>query len=900
MSKLSETSQKIVKILIVEDSPTQLEGLRFLLEEWGYKVATATDGKKGLAVIRANDIDLVISDIVMPEMDGYMFCKALREDENLKHIPVILLTSLTDPRDVIKGLESGANNFICKPYDDRVLIARVQNILANQEIRKAAPSEMGITIFFAGQRFFITADRLQILDLLLSTYENAVSQNSELTRIRDDLRTLNKQLEARVTERTAALAAEVKEHKMSREREHQLNCLLRAIRDVNQLIVREKDPERLIRRACEILVETRGYRAVWIALNGMGGMPVLVAQSGWGETFDGFADKLRNDILPSCWTRVRVSEKGFTILDPKMDCDDCLLREVCGQNAASVALINHEEIEYGILGLCLLHGEDIDKDEEDLILEVAGDLGLALHGLETERKRMSYAQIVASSQDAMALVDCGYVYLEANPSYARLVGCDKARIVGHQLSEVLGEAVFLDIVKPNMDKCFQGKTVSFETLRNVPGLGSRFVEVQYSPCYGSDGSIHSIAVSIRDITLRKNAEAEREKLEEQLRASQKMEAVGSLAGGIAHDFNNLLSVIMGYTDFAIEGLRDDDSIVGDLMEVKKASQSAVILTRQLLAFSRKQVMQPALLNLNRTVEGLEKMLRRILGEDLDLVQILAPDLGFVMADPGQMEQVLMNLVVNARDAMPTGGKLTIETSNVEIDSDYTNQHVAMESGSYVQLAVTDTGYGMDAKTMERIFEPFFTTKEKGKGTGLGLSMVYGIVKQSGGNIWVYSEPGQGTTFKIYLPQETSDHKPVTNALTQVKRRLGGTETILLVEDEDAVRKLTERILSKAGYKMLTATDGEEAIKLNATYPGEIHLVLTDIVMPKMSGKTLANRLTAERSGIKVLYMSGFTDNAIQHHGVLDKGIQFISKPFNPSDLLEKIREVLDVPDKDSK
>jgi len=399
---------------------------------------------------------------------------------------------------------------------------------------------------------------------------------------------------------------------------------------------------------------------------------------------------------------------------------------------------------------------------------------------------------------------------------------------------------------------------------------------------------------ISDITERKQAEAEREKLEEQLRASQKMEAIGTLAGGIAHDFNNLLSVILCCTDFAMARVREDDRTREDLLEVKKAGERAVALTRQLLAFSRKQVLQPVVLDLNQIAAGVEKMLRRILGEDIDYVQVLAPDLGKVRADPGQIEQVLMNLVVNARDAMPDGGKLTIETSNVDLDEEYAARHVAVKAGSYVRFAVSDTGCGMDAATQARIFEPFFTTKEQGKGTGLGLSTVYGIVKQSGGNIWVDSEPGHGTTFKIYLPREISAKLTATaSKLAAVPTPLTGTETILVVEDEEAIRDIAKRILREAGYTVLTAASPDDALMACKTRPGKIDLLLTDVVMPQMGGRVLAETLVVARPWIKVLYMSGYTDDAIVHHGTLNPGTHFIAKPFSAANLARKVREVLD-------
>lgn len=414
-----------------------------------------------------------------------------------------------------------------------------------------------------------------------------------------------------------------------------------------------------------------------------------------------------------------------------------------------------------------------------------------------------------------------------------------------------------------------------------------------APMLGPDQRSFGRVWYFRDITERKQAEGKREKLEEQLRASQKMEAIGSLAGGVAHDFNNLLSVILSYTVFAMKGVREGDPIRDDLLEVKKAGERAAALTRQLLAFGRKQVLQPVPLDLNQIATGVEKMLRRILGEDIDLVQTLSPGIGLTFADPGQIEQVLMNLVVNARDAMPEGGQLTIETSNVQIDEEYAASHVGVTPGSYVQMAVTDTGCGMDSQIKDRLFEPFFTTKQEGKGTGLGLSTAYGIVRQSGGNISVYSEVGQGTTFKILLPRDHSATTVTASKPSVARKRATGSETILVVEDEEALRRVARRALVEAGYTVLTAADGDEALLICAQHSGDIQLLLTDVVMPRMSGEVLAQTLSKTRPALKVLHMSGYTDKAIVHHGVLDAGTHFLAKPFTSVDLTRKVREVLD-------
>ncbi len=412
------------------------------------------------------------------------------------------------------------------------------------------------------------------------------------------------------------------------------------------------------------------------------------------------------------------------------------------------------------------------------------------------------------------------------------------------------------------------------------------------PMRDSTGEVNGVLGIYLDITETKRQEVERDKLKGQLRVAQKMEAIGSLAGGVAHDFNNLLSVILSYTGFAIDLVPEGDPLREDLQEVKKAADRAVALTRQLLAFSRKQVLQPVLLDLNQVATNVEKMLRRILGEDIEYAQVLAPDLGVTLADPGQIEQVIMNLVVNARDAMPEGGKLTLETANVEVDKEHAARHAALQPGFYVQLVVADTGRGMDEQTRSRIFEPFFTTKDKGKGTGLGLSTVYGIVKQSGGNITVASEVGHGTTFTIYLPREL-ERTPVPQKLETVRRQVTGNETILVVEDEEGLRKVAKRTLEGAGYKVLTAADGDDAMLTSVEYAGEIHLLLTDVVMPRMSGRALAQVLVRTRPTLQVVYMSGYTDDTIVRHGVLDPGTHFVAKPFTAAELQRKIRDVLD-------
>lgn len=398
----------------------------------------------------------------------------------------------------------------------------------------------------------------------------------------------------------------------------------------------------------------------------------------------------------------------------------------------------------------------------------------------------------------------------------------------------------------------------------------------------------------RGVSERQRIEAVKalEKSQEQLLQAQKLEAVGRLAGGISHDFNNLLTAIMGYSELTLRQLPSEDPLRRNIQEIKRASDRAASLTRQLLAFSRKQVMQLRVFDLNSVVTELERMLRRMIGEDVDLRTTLQEGVENIKADPGQIEQVIMNLVVNARDAMPGGGKLTIETASVYLDETYAQNHIEPKPGNYVMLAVSDTGLGVPEDVRQHIFEPFFTTKEAGKGTGLGLSTVYGIVKQSGGHIWVYSEIGKGTTFKIYFPSvidKADDYRSQTEPATVPT----GTETVLLVEDADLVRNLARDVLKNRGYNVLEAGDGPTARFICRNYEQEIHLLLTDVVMPRVSGTELATELLVIHPEMLVLYMSGYTEDAIVNHGVLESGVNFIQKPFSADQLAFRVREVLD-------
>ena len=496
-----------------------------------------------------------------------------------------------------------------------------------------------------------------------------------------------------------------------------------------------------------------------------------------------------------------------------------------------------------------------------------------------------YRSLIVNTINAVALHEmlydsegrpADYRFLMVNPAFEELTGFSSEQVVGK---------TFLQIW-PRFDPFWietygrvvvTGAPVSFE--RYETHL-KRHLQVT---AYKTESN--QFAALFWDITAQKE-------LEVQFVQSQKMEAVGRLAGGVAHDFNNMLNVIFGYGDLIIQELQPDANLSRYLDEIMQAAERAAALTRQLLAFSRKTILAPQLVNLNDQLVGIEKMLARSIGEDIEMRMVLEPALAAVKADPGHIDQIIMNLVVNARDAMPRGGKLTLETANVYIDEDQARRHDYVGAGHYVKLAVNDNGQGMDAATQARVFEPFFTTKELGRGTGLGLSTVYGLVTQNGGYIEVESEVGRGTTFKVFLPRVQEVIAPAAEA-KPIAEDFHGFETILVVEDEDLLRDLIVHSLKIYGYTVLAARHGAEALLLFDRHPGPIHLLLTDVVMPRLSGRDLADRLTSLRPELKVLFMSGYTDNAIVHHGILETDIFLIQKPFRTQKLLEKIREILD-------
>ncbi len=581
------------------------------------------------------------------------------------------------------------------------------------------------------------------------------------------------------------------------------------------------------------------------------------------------------------------------LADPKITLPDWAAERVHADGFRSVLAmpLKAGERVIGVLSLGDAPGRTYTEDELALLAAFVGQGAVALENsalyLEIRDARDFLQSITDHSPDAIVTTDGRGRVTYFSRGAAAMFGCRAEEMIGQPVGSLYpGGVEEARIVRRRLVE--EGPLRNYET--GFLARDGRRVEVSASIAMLRD----AVGAEVGTLGVLKDI-GERRHLEEQLRQSQKMDAIGQLAGGIAHDFNNLLTVIAGRAQLIISRLRPEEPIHRDATLVRATADRAAALTHQLLAFSRKQVLQPQVLDLNAVVAGMEPMLGRLIGENIDLAVIPAVGLGRVKADPGQIEQVIVNLAVNARDAMPEGGRLTVETADVELDAAYASRQLSVPPGPYVVLAVTDNGLGMDEPTRSRVFEPFFTTKGPGKGTGLGLATVYGIVKQSGGDIQLSSECGRGTSFKIYLPRVAEPTSPPPEARATAGPAPRGDETVLLVEDEAEVRDLAREILEASGYRVLQACDPHEAVLMAERHAGAIHLLLTDVIMPRQSGRALAERLRPLRPELQVLYMSGYTNEAIIRHGVLEPDTVFIQKPFTPAALGQKVRETLDGP-----
>ncbi len=570
--------------------------------------------------------------------------------------------------------------------------------------------------------------------------------------------------------------------------------------------------------------------------------------------------------------------------DPRLGLVRDLVAESDLSSMTLIPLLVDGDVSGG-LGLGLGGDRHLAQEDWDLVQSVADQLSGVLSRAHLAQEHRRWMTAIEQTADSVIVTDAQGVILDVNTGFEATTGYLRDEAVGENvrmLESVSSKGLGRDQVPSieAMEPGWRGRVV------NCKKDGMLYtVDISITPIRDESGQTTSYVHVQRDVT----HELE---LEQRYMQAQKMEAVGRLAGGIAHDFNNLLTAITGYTDLLLDDAEQDDPNSEDLREISRAARRAATLTHQLLAFSRKQVMQPKLLDLNVLVRDVRRMLGRLIGEDIVLKTDLARDLGKVRADPGQLEQVVMNLAVNARDAMPDGGQLVVRTVDVELEEDFCREHPGSTPGSYVLLSVTDTGIGMDKHVLSHLFEPFFSTKEPGKGTGLGLATVYGIVKQSNGYIGVSSQPGVGSTFEVYLPRAVGESQTLEVRTDAVPSALG-METVLLVEDDNMVRGLAARVLNRQGYTVLVADHPDVAVRIATEHRSSIHLLISDVVMPGMSGRDLADLILTEHPEMAVLYMSGYTDDAIVHRGVLEPGLAFLSKPFTPAELAHKVREVLD-------
>ncbi len=931
-----------IQVLLIEDNPGDARLIQEMLRDNPTIIFYCGRSlREGIDFLQTKSVDIILLDLGLPDSHG--FDTFYRIKEHVSNTPIVVLTGNRDEEIGEKAVQEGAQDFYIK--------GEVQDYALRRAIK------------YAMERFEI------------------------------------------------------------HEKLDHLNHVLMAIRNVNKLIVHEKNPSKLIQKICDTLVENRGYKAVWVILEDEVGNPSTATQCGWDDHFH-FVEEM---VAAEKWLHCRqlLMESGGDIIriNPAEQCDGCPLQSHYKENNSIVKILKHGNKTFGILGISVSSKIVENEYEKSLINEVAYDIAFALNSIDLEeRERKSeerFQRLYRNMVQGVVFQDAEGKIIHANHAAETILGLSLEQMQGRssiderwrairedgsnlpgdehfsmitlrtgqsmngvmgvvnaetgqntwikvhavpeydesrsrpigvfttfeditekRLAEVrlaesvekyramvqnigmgvvmidrdmrilemnrqmrdwypdidlsMGPICYREFRKPDRDRvcddCPTLKTLETglpcETVVDINfGEKSRKFRIAASPIRDSNGEIVAAIEMVEDIT-------ERLSLEEQLRQSQKLEAIGQLAGGVAHDFNNMLGVIIGYGELMLDSIHESDPLCEFVKEIIKAGKSSAGLTRQLLAFSRKQALQVQIVDLNELMKNLTKMLCRLIGEDIDYETHLAKDIALVEVDPGQVEQVIINLAVNARDAMPQGGKLIIGTKNCEVDDKYVNAHFEVEKGHYVMLTISDNGVGMSEETREKIFEPFFTTKGKGKGTGLGLSTVYGIVRQLGGVIMAYSEVGVGTSFKILLPASQS----VMEEQKKVDFSRGVQSTaglkILVVEDDDSLRNLIKRALLKIKWEIRTAANGGAALLEIEEKGFEPDIILTDIVMPEMSGKVLINRLRKKIPDMKVVYMSGYTDNAIVHHGMLDPDTPFIQKPFNMQDLIGKIEETL--------
>ena len=825
-------------ILVVDDISANRELLVTLLRYQGHRLLEAADGQEALVSVRTQPPDLIISDVLMPSMDGYEFVRQLQLNPSTSRIPVVFSTAHYGEREAkALALSMGVAYVLTKPSEPDEVLRIVDRVLSGELKTRRVPDVAPGTADFDREHLRLVTDKLL-----------------EKT---DDLKSANTRL--------------------------------RALVNIGLELASERNPVRLLENVCVAARELFGATYVTLGIvsrtdrrlerlvtNG-------VSEANWiaaGDTVSG----LLGEVVDERRT-LRGSNPGGSPVQLHLPRRHPEVQSFLVAPVASPAHV------YGWLCLVGNEGRSFTEEDEQLALALGGQVGRIyengyFYSLAREERDRAQRYLDTAEVILLALDMDGRIAL-VNRHACSILGWPAEELVGQDFVDRCVPARLRDATRQQL--CGGDGAVVNNAVLTRSGE-ERIIEWRTTCVRDDEGRIVSTLSSGNDVTVRNEAVEARRALEDQYRQAQKMEAVGRLAGGVAHDFNNLLTVILGYCELLLSDADLAEPHHADIVEIQLAGARASGMTRQLLAFSRKEIIEPVLLDLNVVAAGMQTMLGRLIGEDVNVVVGLCPEPALVVADRGQLEQILMNLAVNARDAMPRGGTLTLETANVDLDANYSKTHLAVVPGPYVALTMRDTGTGMTPDVQARMFEPFFTTKDEGKGTGLGMATVYGIVARCGGSISVRSSPGEGTAFDIYFPRADAcalaDDAPPPAATPR-----NATQTVLVVEDEEGLRELAKRLLERQGYTVLLAAGADEALRL-FDGPTDIDVLLTDVVMPGTSGPELTRRLIEQQPDLKVIYMSGYTEDAIVHHGALKPGIGFLNKPFTSESLGREIREAL--------
>lgn len=1001
-------------ILVAEDSPTQAHHIRQVLEEASHRVHLTMRGDEALEAARAEGFDLVVSDVVMPGMSGYELCHALKADPELAKTPILLLTSLDEPTDVLRGLEAGADSYLTKPFDPADLLARIDQLMA-RGVRVQRELSTAVTASFQGKDVQLTFDGSQLVDFFLTSFEDYIrarARQAAESRAKEDVAAALAfvestfdalQIQVAIVDAEGRIVTANVAWKEGNEESgpqwlpggNYLEALAAADSEetrrlcagLEAMIAGAHDDDGLSYRRVPCDAAGTRYCNVSVSRFQLAGEPRLVIAHDdvTEETLHAKRRQARLEVARALGEAEALDEAAPSILRAMVRVAGFAGAEIwrCERDRASLVASHAPSTDAelraffeasrdvtfapgeGVPGRAwserkLLWTPDVQDDASfvrsrhareagiraSIAVPVETDNGVAavLHVVD-HRERPGDEALANALRDIATqigvFVERGEARAALEQRAAELAELEaRQREQAHFLRAVLesvadgvavanraGELVFfnaalertlgmgviadgpeawseryglfsadgqrkVETAELPLVRALSGEVVHAELLvRNAQRPRGVPIHVTAAPILDDGELLGAVAVT-RDLTAERAAQKALAEKEDELRHAQRLDAVGRLAGGIAHDFNNLLTVIISFGSFVMEALEPESPAADDMKEVLDAGRRAESLTRQLLAFSRRGSVEPRVLNINGVVTEIDKMLRRLLGEDIAFATVLDERLWNVTIDPGALEQVVVNLAVNARDAMPHGGKLTIETRNVEVDEvTAAAKGRDMPVGDYVMVALTDSGEGIPPEHRDKIFEPFFTTKPQGRGTGLGLSTCYGIVKQAEGYIWVYSELGRGTTFKIYLPRASTETSPTVRTSLPT-RKTGRDRVVLLAEDDPSVRQATARALQRAGYAVLEADSGEAALALIEERSERIDLLITDVVMPGMTGRELAAAVCARHPELPVLYTSGYTENAIAHHGVLENGIALLPKPYAPQALIDKVGTIL--------